>query len=170
MAMACRASLPPQTQIVLLGPELLPGLSKRAKVLTKRALERKRIEYVAQRVTDSVQSAEGYGLQLLDGAQRHADHVLWVTDVQAPEWLSASGLACDARGFPSVGADLRSISDASVFVAGDAAHLQGQERAKAGVYAVRAAPVLAQNLALAVQGKPLTGASSSLRPSDPFLR
>ena len=113
-------------------------------MLTKRSLERKRIEYVAQRVTGSVQSAEGYRLQTLDGAERRVDHVLWVTDVQAPEWLAASGLACDARGFPKVGADLRSISDTSVFVAGDAAHLQGQERAKAGVYAVRAAPVLAQ--------------------------
>ena len=65
--------------------------------------------------------------------------------------------------FRSVGADLRSISDTSVFVAGDAAHLQGQERAKAGVYAVRAAPVLAHNLALAVQGKPLTGSSSRFK-------
>jgi selenide,water dikinase len=78
---------------------------------------------------------------------------------RAPEWLAASGLTCDASGFPSVGADLRSVSDGSVFVAGDAAHLQGQERAKAGVYAVRAAPVLAQNLALAVQGRSLVGFS-----------
>ena len=169
VAMACRASLPPDTQITLLGPQLLLGLSQRAKLLTKRSLERKRIEYVAQRVTGSVQSAEGYRLQSLDGAERRVDHVLWVTDVQAPDWLAASGLACDARGFPSVGADLRSISDTSVFVAGDAAHLQGQERAKAGVYAVRAAPVLAHNLALAVQGKPLTGASSRFKAQRSFL-
>lgn len=169
MAMACRASLPPQTQIVLIGPKLLPGLSQRAEVLTKRALVRKRIEYIAQRVTASALSDSGYRLQLLDGMEKRVDHLLWVTDVQAPEWLAASGLACDARGFPSVGADLRSVSDSSVFVAGDAAHLQGQERAKAGVYAVRAAPVLAKNLALAVQGKSLTGAPSRFKAQRSFL-
>ena len=92
-----------------------------------------------------------------------------MTDVQAPEWLAASGIACDAKGFPKVGADLRSVSDPSVFVAGDAAHLQGQERAKAGVYAVRAAPVLAANLASAVQGKALVGSASQFKAQRAFL-
>ena len=169
MAMACRSSLPPQTQIVLIGPKLLPGLSKRAKALTKRALDRRRIEYIPQRVTDCARATEDYRLQLDDASERRVNHLLWVTDVQAPEWLAASGLTCDASGFPSVGADLRSVSDGSVFVAGDAAHLQGQERAKAGVYAVRAAPVLAQNLALAVQGKSLVGSASRFKAQRSFL-
>lgn len=169
MAMACRACLPPQTQIVLIGPTLLPGLSQRANVLTKRALGHKGIEYISRRVTQSRQSTEGYRLQLDDASERRVDHLLWVTDVQAPEWLAASGIACDAKGFPKVGADLRSVSDPSVFVAGDAAHLQGQERAKAGVYAVRAAPVLAANLASAVQGKALVGSASQFKAQRAFL-
>ena len=65
--------------------------------------------------------------------------------------------------------DLRSISDTGVFVAGDAAHCRGKS-ALAGVYAVRAAPVLAHNLALAVQGKPLTGASSRFKAQRSSLR
>ena len=47
MAMACRACLPPQTQIVLIGPTLLPGLSREL-MLTKRALEHKGIEYISR--------------------------------------------------------------------------------------------------------------------------
>ena len=46
---------------------------------------------------------------------------------------------------------MRSLSHPQVFAAGDIAHLSGQERSKAGVYAVRAGKVLANNLASASQ-------------------
>ena len=78
------------------------------------------------------------------------------------------GLVCDDKGFAKVDASMMCIGDSHIFVAGDAAHLQGQERAKAGVFAVRAAPVLAANLARAVQGLPLHGPSQVSVPRSLF--
>lgn len=169
MALACRASLPEHTVINLIGPRLLPGLSKRAAILTQQTLSSKRIDYVAQRVTAAVNTDSGFRLMLGNDASTDTDHLLWVTDVRAPDWLAQSGLHCDDKGFVRVSRTLCSVNDSSVFAAGDAAHLTGQERAKAGVYAVRAAPVLTRNLRLAAQGLPLSGRRSQFSAQRSFL-
>ena len=169
MAFACRASLPSVVPIKLVGPTLLPGLNRRAKKLVGKAMREKRIEYIAQRVTSASETQNGYRITLTDGSAEEACQLLWVTNVRAPEWLAESGLVCDDKGFAKVDASMMCIGDSHIFVAGDAAHLQGQERAKAGVFAVRAAPVLAANLARAVQGLPLHGPRSSFSPQESFL-
>lgn len=169
VAMACRASLPSQTTITLIGPRLLSGLSRQAARLCQRAFKTRRVEYLSERVIRAVEDPEGFTLALGNGATKLANHLLWVTDVRAPSWVADTGLACDKKGFLSVGSDLRSVSDNSVFAVGDIAHLRGQERAKAGVYAVRAAPVLARNLAKAVQGLPLSAANSRFKAQRSFL-
>ncbi len=64
-------------------------------------------------------------------------------------WLAQAGLDL-TDGFISVGADLRSISDPAIFAAGDCAYLTHAPRPKAGVYAVRAAPILQANLRAAL--------------------
>ncbi|MCQ0091563.1 selenide, water dikinase SelD [Roseovarius sp. M141] len=64
-------------------------------------------------------------------------------------WLAQTGLNL-TDGFISVGADLRSASDPVIFAAGDCAHLTHAPRPKAGVYAVRAAPILHHNLRAAL--------------------
>jgi selenide,water dikinase len=57
------------------------------------------------------------------------------------------------HGFLLVDERLRSVSDARVFAAGDAASLAGwPDTPKAGVYAVREGPVLRDNLAAACAG------------------
>ncbi len=61
-------------------------------------------------------------------------------------WLRASGLATDAQGFVLVDDKLRSVSHPEVFAAGDCATLRDAPHPKSGVYAVRHAEVLAQNL------------------------
>ena len=169
MAFACRASLPSDVPIKLVGPTLLPSLNRRAKKLISEAMREWRIEYIAQRVANASETRNGYSITLTDGAVEEADQLLWVTDVRAPEWLAGSGLECDDKGFAKVDASMQCIGDRHIFVAGDAAHLQGQERAKAGVFAVRAAPVLAANLARAVQGLPLHGPRSRFSPQESFL-
>jgi selenide,water dikinase len=80
-----------------------------------------------------------------DGRSFAADHVLWVTGVAAPAYVRAAGLAVDAEGFVRVDATLRSVSHPFVFAAGDVAALESP-RPKAGVFAVRAGPVLTHNL------------------------
>jgi selenide,water dikinase len=82
------------------------------------------------------------------------DACLIVTGAAAPDWPRQAGLAVDAQGFIRVDATLRSVSHPQVFAAGDVAAYV-QPRPKSGVFAVRAGPVLADNLLAACAGQPL---------------
>lgn len=99
-----------------------------------------------------VESSAGGVLRLEGGERLPAGWTIWATPIAAPDWLAASGLATDARGFVTVDSTLRSVSDSRVYAAGDCASLAGHALPKAGVYAVRAAPVLAANLRAVVEG------------------
>jgi len=71
----------------------------------------------------------------------------WVTGAASHPWLAASGLPCDARGFPLASARLTLTAAASIFGAGDCITLRDHpDTPKAGVHAVRMAPVLAANV------------------------
>ena len=83
---------------------------------------------------------------LADGEAIGADAVLATTDAAAPAWFRGTGLDLDAKGFLAVGPTLQSVNDADVFAAGDCAALIESPREKAGVYAVRAGPPLADAL------------------------
>ena len=133
VAFACRASMPAQVPIKLIGPTLLPGLNRAARKRVRQAMREKNIEYIAQRVTNACTTADGFRVTLANESVEEAGQLLWVTDVRAPRWLAESGLDCDDKGFVRVNASLQSLNDRRIFVAGDAAHLQGRERAKAGV-------------------------------------
>jgi selenide,water dikinase len=89
-----------------------------------------------------------------DGSAIDFDEALWVTEAAAARWLVDSGLNLDERGFIAVDENLRS-SDPYVFAAGDVATMLAHRREKAGVYAVRAGPPLADNLRRALVGRPL---------------
>lgn len=94
------------------------------------------------------------------------DSIIWATDAMAPPWLADTGLALDDRGFVQVDTQLRSISHDNVFAAGDTAEIKGHDLPRAGVYAVRAGPPLAENLRRAATGAPLV----AYRPQHDFLR
>ncbi|HEX8885272.1 MAG TPA: FAD-dependent oxidoreductase, partial [Noviherbaspirillum sp.] len=93
-------------------------------------------------------------LHFADGSTAAYDALLWATGAGAQPWVAQSGLAC-LDGFVHIDSHLRSVSHAHVFAAGDIASDPLQPRAKAGVYAVRQGPVLADNLLRTVAGKPL---------------
>ncbi len=167
LALSFRASLPTDTCIHLVGPSLLPGQGSGAVKQLKAALAEKKIDYVSDRLAAEEASTtdDTFSLKLQSSSRViRADHVFWVTDVRAPQWLQASGIEKDERGFLRVDNRLRSLSHPHIFAAGDVAHLVDQERPKAGVYAVRAGPILAENLGLAIQGLSLAGAKSQFRP------
>ena len=112
----------------------------------------------AQRRGSASAPAEGAGagvLHFADGDQLPFDHLFWVTGVTAPDWVRDSALAMDAKGFIRVAPTLRSISHERVYAAGDVIHFTRRALAKSGVYAVRAGPVLADNLRRALLGRRL---------------
>ncbi|MGI9294227.1 MAG: selenide, water dikinase SelD, partial [Pseudomonadales bacterium] len=70
-------------------------------------------------------------------------------------WPAASGLATDSKGFIAVNDNLQSTSHPFVFAGGDIASQLNYPRPKAGVYAVRQAPVLFANVRRALLKKSL---------------
>lgn len=89
------------------------------------------------------------------GAPLAFDACLTVTGAAAPAWPAASGLDTDERGFIRVQRTLQSTSHPQVTAAGDIA-AYADARPKSGVFAVRAGPVLAQNLRALCTGQPPT--------------
>ena len=89
------------------------------------------------------------------GAPLPFDACLTVTGAAAPDWPRASGLDTDERGFVRVQRSLQSTSHPQVTAAGDIA-AYADARPKSGVFAVRAGPVLAQNLRALCTDQPPT--------------
>lgn len=110
-------------------------------------------------------AVEADGVRLADGRLVPATFTLGAAGSRPQGWLAATGLALH-EGFVSVGADLRSISHPQVFAAGDCAHMVASPRPKAGVFAVRQAPLLFRNLRAALSGAPMR----RFRPQRDYLK
>ena len=143
---------PPEIAISLVGraDTILPGRSTHSQHSLSRALRERCIDLetgfeVVCYVDGNVRAADGRSIA--------ADTVLWATESTSAPWLRGTGLALDARGFVAVDESLRSRSHPDVFAAGDIASLP-DPRPKAGVFAVREGPVLAENLRRAFSGEP----------------
>ena len=94
-------------------------------------------------------------LRTAGGQTVDADEIVWVTRAGSAPWLRDSGLALDADGFIQVSDTLQSVADSNVFAAGDIASMVNYPLEKAGVFAVRQGPPLAQNLRRCVEGRAL---------------
>jgi selenide,water dikinase len=90
-----------------------------------------------------------------DGSRIPFDDALWVTEAVGAPWLAETGLPLDERGFLIIDETLRSPADAAIFAAGDIATMPTHPREKAGVFAVRQGPPLADNLRRALAGRRL---------------
>jgi pyridine nucleotide-disulfide oxidoreductase family protein len=102
-------------------------------------------------------------VRLEQGLEFASDAVFWATGGAAQPWIRASGFSTDERGFLLTDDTLRSVSHPGVFGIGDCASVQGKPHAKAGVFAVRAAPTLAENLRAALAEAPLRPHESPAR-------
>jgi len=99
-----------------------------------------------------VRAVEAGPTVVVPAGRERFDALFWTAGAAALPMLRESGLRTDGRGFVLVDASLRSVSHPDVFAAGDTASLEGVMLPKSGVYAVRQAPVLAENLKRAVRG------------------
>ncbi|MFT6724050.1 MAG: selenide,water dikinase, partial [Arenicella sp.] len=89
------------------------------------------------------------------GDQLRLDERIWCTGAVGAPWLNAQSLAHSDKNFIEVSRTLQSTSHESVFAVGDIAEMVDDPRPKAGVFAVRQAPYLEQNLRRLFAGKPL---------------
>jgi selenide, water dikinase len=98
---------------------------------------------------------EAGGLLTAQGQRHQADEIIWVTQAGGPDWLRETGLPVDDNGFLHVNACLQSPADERIFAAGDIVAFGPRPLEKAGVFAVRMGPVLANNLRRSVRGQAL---------------
>ena len=103
------------------------------------------------------------GLISTDGDKATLDKSIWCTGAAAADWLADTGLEVSERGFIAVNEYLQSKSHSNVFAVGDCSDMLSDPRPKAGVYAVRQAPFLADNLRSVCNVQNNNG-SSALRP------
>ncbi|MDZ7783234.1 MAG: selenide, water dikinase SelD [Halioglobus sp.] len=144
------------------GPHILPGYNGRARRAALSALQRYGVTvHVDARVTAVATDT----LTLADGSRYPFDLLFWCTAAAPAPWIADSGLPTDERGFLAVTDALQSTADERVFGAGDIATQLAHPRPKAGVFAVRQAPVLAHNLRAYLLGRPLR----AHRPQRRFL-
>ena len=132
------------------------GLARRA----ARALERRRVRAL---LSAQVEAVEQQGVRLRGGQRLAADAVIWSPGPAAHPFLRESGLPVDAGGFVRIRPTFQVEDSDHLFAVGDCASLPGM--AKAGVYAVRGGPILAENLHRRAQGRPLR----LYRPQRGFL-
>lgn len=131
----------PRIHVIDTGSALRGVASGTARIL-RRQLARRGIA-----LTQHAQIAEisATCLRLDDGTTIPSSLTIAAAGARPWPWLAETGLDLTG-GFITVDAHLRSISDPAIFAAGDCAHLSHAPRPKAGVFAVRAAPVLHDNL------------------------
>jgi selenide,water dikinase len=107
-------------------------------------------------VNDAAVSRVEPGRLLLEGHPPvEADEILWTTQAAPPRWLAAAGLPLDRAGFLRVENTLRVVAHDDVFAAGDIIAFASRALPKSGVYAVRAGPVLAENIRRTLTGRTL---------------
>jgi len=126
--------------------DILPGFRARFRaVLEERG--------IAVQAGTRVAAVEPGVVVLANGVRLAADEILWTTEAAPASWLADTGLPLDEQGFLSVDATLRATDE--VFAAGDMIAFRPGAIPRSGVYAVRAGPVLADNIRAVLTGRPL---------------
>jgi pyridine nucleotide-disulfide oxidoreductase family protein len=133
------------------GAQPLEGAPNRARRQVAEILARRGIAWLGGHRSVGVEARR---IDFEQGPPLGFDACLVVTGAAAPAWPRAAGLATDEHGFIRVTRTLQSVSHPHVFAAGDVAAYD-DPRPKSGVYAVKAGPVLAQNIRAACEGRPL---------------
>ena len=138
-------------------PGWTPGLGQRVVAAAKaRGITLRRGRVVA--VEAAIAHLEG-------GESLPYDVLVWATGAAPHPWMRALGPATDERGFLRVGPTLQTLENTAIFGAGDCVAVHDHALPKAGVYAVRAGPVLTENLLAHLAG----GQLRAYQPQKGFM-
>ncbi len=157
LALAMRARMTksgihPKIHLISRTPQILPQQGKAGARVLSRALLKADI---ALHCGTAATKIDKDSVTLESGKKILADTCLIVTAARPAEWVSGLPVAKDPRGFVAVTPSLHLPDYTDFFAAGDIASVTGHEREKAGVFAVRAGPVLDYNLRATLTGKRL---------------
>jgi selenide,water dikinase len=133
-------------------PDILPTFPAAFRARFRRTLQARGIAVITGTPVEAVESRR---LLLKGHAPVEADEILWTTEAAPATWLAECGLPLDAGGFLQVDDTLRVLGQEDVFAAGDTIAFASRGVPKSGVYAVRAGPVLADNIRRALTGRRL---------------
>ncbi|MDX2306774.1 MAG: FAD-dependent oxidoreductase [Hyphomicrobium sp.] len=138
--------------VIVAADGVLAAHVPRAQHLAKAALARAGVDIVAG---DPAIEVDAGSVRLNSGRRIAADAVVVSTRARAAPWLREAGLPIVDGGFLAVADTLQSLGDDRIFAAGDCATVVDHPRPKAGVFAVRQAPVLFRNLMRRIDGAEL---------------
>jgi selenide,water dikinase len=130
--------------------EILTGHAVAARRKIQPIFRRRGLQLLEKAATVRIERG---AIQLENGKWLQADAVFVVTEASAVKWFAATGLPLDESGFLAVDDTLRSTGDERVFAVGDCATVLKHRRPKAGVFAVRQGPPLANNLRRVLLGE-----------------
>jgi selenide,water dikinase len=137
-----------------------------SRALARRARAEAEARGIRVHTSARVTRIEPRALVLESGAALACDLAIWATGAAPVALLAASALPRDDAGFVRVRDTLQVEGHDALFAVGDCAALTSAPwLPKAGVYAVREGPVLADNLRRALSGAPLR----RYRPQRDFL-
>ncbi|MEM6691156.1 MAG: FAD-dependent oxidoreductase [Planctomycetota bacterium] len=156
-------SIQVQIAIVTAGDHVAGEMSDRSIAKIEQLLSNRNIRLIAN---SRAEFTHENGLVLDGQTQLSGDLVIWSTSATAPSILAKLDLQKDDRGFIATDCYLRSLSQDNVFAVGDCGTRIDSPFPKAGVYAVRQAPVLWRNLRSTLEGESL----QAFEPQNSFLK
>lgn len=146
----------PQVTLLEQTPAALPGIGPGARHALLAHMQRLGVTLITNAKPAAISATT---VTLADGRSLPSDFTLSVAGARAQSWLADIGLQT-TDGYLCVSPSLQT-SDPAIFAAGDCVHLAHAPRPKAGVFAVREAPVLFHNLRCALSG------NGKMRPYHP---
>jgi selenide, water dikinase len=151
----------PSVTLLQRDAQALPGIAQGTRQTLLRAMADHGINLRCDCTATQISATD---VTLSDGSRIASDFTLSVAGARPQDWLASTGLTLH-QGFVSVGPSLQS-SDPDIFAVGDCAHLSHAPRPKAGVFAVRQAPVLLHNLRARASG----GSLKAFHPQSDYLK
>jgi selenide,water dikinase len=162
MAFALRsAGAEPRVTVIEAGPQI-SGVSDRARRRILSAMEDLGVKI---RTNARVVEVQADQVMLKDQPPVAAALCVGAAGAFAHDWIAQTDLP-QQEGFVEVGPDLGVPGDQALFAVGDCAVMAHAPRPKAGVFAVRAAPILHHNLRAALSG----GARKTWQPQKHYLK
>ena len=162
MAHALRdAGAVPQVTVIEAGPEI-SGVGRMARARLIRAMGAMDVQVRYHAEIEQVQDRE---VRIKGQAPVAARLCVGAAGAFAHDWVARTDLP-EKDGFIEVGPDLGVVGDDTLFAVGDCAFMPHALRPKAGVFAVRAAPVLRHNLIAALTA----GKRRRFKPQKHYLK